>query len=134
MRNLAIALLLAGCASLACAQKADCPEAADVTTAQMLGLWRAELVGRGHVGTMLLTPHPEYAESFRGTIDRDGDRRALAGDVEDGGVTIEESADGVHIAAAWVGELVEGSCGREIRGTWTVDGESNGRAFVLRKP
>jgi hypothetical protein len=29
--------------------------------------------------------------------------------------------------------VVEGSCGREIRGTWTRDGDTAGRAFVLRK-
>jgi hypothetical protein len=39
----------------------------------------------------------------------------------------------VRIAAAWVGELVEGSCGREVRGTWTIDGEKSGRPFILRK-
>jgi len=128
-----VALLLAAlCAAPAWAQPA-CPHASEVKAADLLGLWRAELEGLGHVGTLLLEKHPLYAESFSGTINRDGERRALAGDVEDGDFTLEESADGMRIAATWIGELVEGSCGREVRGTWTIDGANSGRAFVLRK-
>jgi hypothetical protein len=75
------------------------------------GLWQG--------ATLLLEKHPEYAASFSGAINRNGERRQVAGDIEDGEFTLEESADGVHIAATWVGDVVEGSCGREIRGTWT---------------
>ena len=57
----------------------------------------------------------------------------MAGDVEDGELTLEESADGVHIAATWLGDVVQGSCGREIRGTWTLDGQQAGSPFILRK-
>jgi hypothetical protein len=129
----AAALLLAAlCAGSVAAQDA-CPHASDVKAGDMLGLWHAELQGVGRVGTLLLEKHPHYAESFSGAINRNGDRRAVAGDVEDGEFTLEESADGVRIAAAWVGELVEGSCGREVRGTWTIDGDKSGRPFILRK-
>jgi hypothetical protein len=126
-----VALLLAGLATAAFAE--PCLRAGDVQQADMLGLWRAELDGVGHVGTLLLQKHAEYPESFSGWIDRNGERRELAGDVEDGEFTLEESADGVHIAANWVGELVEGSCGREARGVWTIDGAKSGKPFVLRK-
>jgi hypothetical protein len=129
-RLLAVALAL--CAGSALAQAA-CPHSSEVRQGDMLGLWRAEVDGGGHFATLLLEKHALYAESFSGTVNRGGDRRQLAGDVEDGEVTLEESADGVHIAASWVGELVEGSCGKEIRGTWTVEGEQEGRGFVLRK-
>jgi hypothetical protein len=125
-------LVLALCACPAWAQP-DCPHASEVGQSHMLGLWRAELQGSGHAGTLLLEKHPLYAQSFRGTINRNGDRRPVAGDVEDGEFTLEESADGTRISATWIGEVVEGSCGREVRGTWTIDGEQGGRAFVLRK-
>ena len=126
-----VALLAAVLASAALAQ--PCPHASEVRQADMLGLWRAELEGVGHVGTLMLQKHALSAESFSGWINRNGERRQLAGDVEDGEFTLEESADGVHIAANWVGELVEGSCGKEARGVWTVDGATSGKPFVLRK-
>jgi hypothetical protein len=131
MRTLLLLLALA-CAVSARAQDA-CPHASEVRQAQLFGLWRAEMQGVGHVGTLLLEQHAHYAESFSGFINRDGDRRPVAGDLEDGEFTMEESADGVHIAAAWIGEVVEGSCGKEIRGTWTKDGETTGTPFVLRR-
>ena len=127
-------LCVAALAALpAWSQVAPCPHASEVSQTQMLGLWRAELEGAGHVGTLLLEKHALYAESLSGWINRNGDRRQVAGDVEDGEFTLEESADGKRISAAWVGELVEGSCGREVRGTWTIDGEKSGKGFVLRK-
>lgn len=131
IRAIAFALL-AGTAASAWAQ-AECPHASEATAATLLGLWRAEFVGSGHAGTLLLEKHPLYSESVSGTINRAGDRRKLAGDVEDGEFTLEESADGVHIAATWLGEVVEGSCGKEIRGSWKAEGETVSRAFVLRK-
>ena len=126
-----VALLLVALATTAFAE--PCLRASDVQQPDMLGLWRAELEGVGHVGTLLLEKHPEYSDSFRGWINRNGERRQLAGDVEDGEFTLEESADGVHIAANWVGEVVEGSCGKEARGIWTLDGAKSGKPFVLRR-
>ena len=123
------ALLLAGSALA----QGPCAPAADVAPRDLLGVWKAEFQGSWEGATLRLEPHPEYAESFRGTLERAGSRAQVAGDLEDGEFTLEESADGVHIAAAWLGDVVEGSCGREIRGTWTRDGETAGRGFVLRK-
>ena len=131
MKHLALWLLLAAGAP-ALAQPA-CPHASEVSAVHLLGLWRAELDGQGHGGTLLLEKHPLYALSVSGTINRDGARSKLSGDVEDGEFTLEESADGVRIAAAWIGEVVEGSCGREIRGEWRRDGADAGTPFVLRK-
>ena len=128
-----LAVLLAGCAASGWAQAPACPDSSEVRQAHMIGLWRAELAGVGHVGTLLLEKHALYSESFSGTINRNGERRPVVGDVEDGDFTLEESADGVRISAAWIGEVVQGSCGREVRGTWTIDGEQAGREFVLRK-
>lgn len=132
MKRLVPTLLLA--AGAACAQQpADCPAPAAVGQRHMLGFWRAELDGR-HGGTLLLEPHAEYRESLRGAIDRDGGRALVVGDIEDGDFTLEESADGKRISATWLGEVVAGSCGREIRGTWQGEGDKAPAVpFVLKK-
>jgi hypothetical protein len=133
MKAIALLLLAVLCGS-ALAQAPACPHASEVRQAHLLGLWLAEVEGVGHAGTLLLEKHPEYTESVRGFINRNGDRRLVAGDVDDGEFTLEESADGQRIAATWVGEVIEGSCGKEIRGTWGVQGGPDAaRPFVLRK-
>lgn len=132
MRAVLLAGALLGAAS-ALAQ-APCPHASEVRRTDLFGIWRAEFVGTGHVGTLLFEQHAQYSESFSGSINRNGERRLLAGDIEDGEFTLEESADGQRIAATWLGEVVEGSCGREIRGTWSAEGDKGPpRSFVLRK-
>ena len=110
-----------------------CPRAGEVTQLHLLGLWRATFEGLAQGATLLLEQHPEFAGSVRGAINRNGDRALLAGDVEDGEVTLEESANGTNISATWLGDVVEGSCGREIRGTWQAEGDSQARPFLLRK-
>ena len=70
---------------------------------------------------------------MRGALNREGERAQVAGDLDDGEFTLEESADGSDIAAVWLGDVVEGSCGREIRGTWKADGDPRQFQFVLRK-
>lgn len=112
---------------------AACPAAADLGQAQMLGLWRAEFQGLWEGATLLIEAHARYAGSLSGAINRNGEKAQLAGDLDKGELTLEESADGVRIAATWLGDVVEGSCGREIRGTWQAAGESAARGFVLRK-
>ena len=125
-------LLLAACAGAASAQD-PCPRAEDVGQAQMLGTWQAEFEGAGPVGTLVLAKHATYAGSLSGSLERDGERRQVTGDVEDGEFTLEESLDGRRISGTWLGDVVDGSCGREIRGTWKAEGETAVRAFVLRK-
>ena len=124
-----VAMLLAGRALA----QAPCPLPGEITTGMLLGTWRAELPGDWDTATLTLVPHPEFAESFHGTLQRGSRTWQVAGDYDEGDFTLEESADGRRIAAAWVGEIVDGSCGREIRGTWTRDGETAGGPFVLRK-
>jgi hypothetical protein len=43
----------------------------------------------------------------------------VAGDVDDGVLTLEESADGTTISATWLGEVVPGSCGKTLKGQWS---------------
>jgi hypothetical protein len=125
-----LALAAAGCA----AQPASpaCPAPAEVTHEHMFGFWRAEVEGGGGA-TLLLEKHAVYGESFSGAVNRGGARALVAGDVDDGDFTLEESQDGVRISATWIGEVVEGSCGREIRGTWKAEGDALAKPFVLRK-
>jgi hypothetical protein len=99
----------------------------------MLGLWRAEFEGLPGGATLLLEKNAQYADSFSGAINRGGERARVAGDVEDGEFTLEESADGLRIGAVWIGDVVEGSCGREIRGNWQATKAKDAHAFVLRK-
>ena len=110
-----------------------CPHASEVKQEHLLGLWRAEFEGKAQGATLLLEKHPMFALSLRGAINRNGERAQLAGDVEDGEVTLEESANGSNISAVWLGDVVEGSCGREIRGAWKAEGNAKQFQFVLRK-
>jgi hypothetical protein len=133
MKPFLMALALVATAAAAQEPLPPCPAAEDVMPKQLLGTWKAEMQGEWDTALVTLVPHPDYVQSFRGTVDRGGKRSQLAGDLDDEGFTLEESADGTHIAATWLGDVVDGSCGREIRGTWTKDGETSGKAFILRK-
>ena len=104
-----------------------------VTHVQLFGLWRAEFEGLWQGATLLIEQHPRYTQSVSGAINRNGSRGQVVGDIENGELTLEESVDGQRITATWLGDVVEGSCGREIRGIWKPEGESGGRAFVLRR-
>ena len=129
MKRLAWGLLLCAAAGRA----ADCPKAEEFAQAHLVGTWQASVEGAAPV-SITLEKHPEFAETVRGFLERGGKRIALAGDVDDGELTLEESEDGKHISAAWLGDVVEGSCGREIRGTWKAEGAAAGHSFVMTRP
>lgn len=139
MRCVAPVVLAACCIALPAAAESplaatpSCPASAQITHVHLLGLWRASFDGLGQGATLLLESHPELAESVRGAIDRDGDKALVAGDVGDGEFTLEESVDGVGISATWTGTVIDGSCGREIRGDWQAARDATARPFVLRK-
>ncbi len=113
---------------------APCPAGSQITQAHLLGLWRASFDGLAQGATLLLERHPELSDSVRGAINRDGERALVAGDVDDGEFTLEESVDGVKISATWSGTVIDGSCGREIRGDWQRAGGGSAFPFVLRRP
>mgnify|MGYP000591307945 CR=1 FL=1 len=71
--------------------------------------------------------------SVAGAANRNGERSQLAGDVEEGVFTLEESVNGQNISATWRGDVVEGTCGKEIRGIWTNASDQAAHRFVLRK-
>lgn len=115
---------------------AACPAAADVDSRQLYGSWQAQVDvgGTTQQATLTLAQNPRYSGSLGGTVVR-GDAKALvAGDVDDGEFTLEESSDGRAITATWTGEVVEGSCGREIRGSWRDVADQSTHDFVLRRP
>jgi len=112
---------------------ADCPSANEVDQRHLIGTWSAEVEGERGLLTLVLIKHPELAETVRGTLTRDGQVVQLAGDVDDGELTLEESVNGVNISATWLGEVVDGSCGREVRGQWKPEASTRALAFVLRK-
>jgi hypothetical protein len=109
-----------------------CPKPADVTHQHLYGAWRAEFTPEG-AATLRLQKHPEFAQSVSGEIVRGAVRAQVAGDVEDGAFHLEESSDGTSIAAVWAGQVVEGSCGKEIKGTWKHHKDGTERTFTLRK-
>jgi hypothetical protein len=130
--KVAIGLLLALCTQHALAQGSNCPPAADVSRAHLLGKWKAQIAGAAPF-TLQLAKDPEFAETVIGQVERDGERIAVAGDVDDGELTLEESRNGKNISATWLGDVVEGSCGREIRGMWKAEGAVLEHPFVLTK-
>lgn len=110
----------------------QCPNAVDTSSAHLHGLWRAQFDGLAQGATVLLEKHSELADSVQGGITRDGGKTLVAGDVDQGNFTLEESADGKTVSATWQGEVVDTSCGQEIRGVWTPV-QAEARRFVLRK-
>ena len=134
----------------------ECPTPGELESKHLYGQWQADFFEappsedlrhepksppRSH-GNIRFERHPEHAESLRGELKRmprtdktvrESESAWLAGDVEDGELILDESADGQQISAIWVGQALPGSCGKEIRGTRRIAGEDNGGLFILRK-
>jgi hypothetical protein len=112
-----------------------CPTVAAMSHQHLQGRWRAELPG-GDVALLQLNAHPDLTESVRGTVQRGGATAQVSGDVDGGDLTLEESINGKNISATWTGQVVDGSCGKEIHGTWNNANPTPSAAsgpFVLRK-
>ena len=116
------------------AQDVACPQPAKITAPQLYGPWQVELPEAGMRGEVRLSRHPEFSESLRAHI-RFGPVQSIAsGDADNGHFDLDESHDGKTVTATWSGEIVPGSCGREIRGQWhDLDNNLKSR-FVLRRP
>ncbi len=133
MSRVTLAALMAAFAS---AGAAACPAPADMGPAHLWGLWRVSFEGGGSApttATVLFEKHPERTESVRGAINRDSVQSLLAGDVDDGVLTLDESDDGLQIAATWSGNVADTSCGKEFTGIWRRSKDNTERSFVLRK-
>jgi hypothetical protein len=95
------------------------------------GNWQLQL-GQQR-GDMRLGPNPELAESFAGQLQWGGRVHQVAGDVEDGVFSLEESTDGVSVSAVWTGEVDARTCGQEIRGNRTDTQTGQTQPFVLKR-
>lgn len=107
-----------------------CTPAKQLKPAQIHGLWRVSFqstpAGLPATAGMLIERHAEFSDSVAGYVSRElkpvpgghAPRAQLAGDLEDGFLTLDESSNGVSITGTWNGEMVEGSCGKKVTGTW----------------
>ena len=131
-------ILTALCAALssACttppAARSACPTALQMKQPELLGRWQAELPGLPGPVILQLDKHPEWNGTVKGTITRPAGRSIVVGDVNQGKLTMEESADGKSVSGNWFGDVVEGSCGRRVEGEW-LDAQDVSHAFVLHK-
>ncbi len=139
---LAAGLTAAAYAGRAQAQTA-CADATETSQRELLGRWTAQFATPAAQASPLqalpttaqleLTPHPELSASVRGRVLRAGAQAQVAGDVDAGDFTLEESVNGTNISATWIGQVVQGSCSQEIRGTWSQEQPPLTLSFVLRK-
>ena len=98
----------------------------------LLGRWQATVAKQPGPIVLELAPHPEWEGSAKGRILRPGYSSIAVGDVHQGRFTLEESRDGSSVSGAWEGEVVQGSCARQIRGIWS-DADDQEFHFDLRK-
>lgn len=110
-----------------------CPQPAELLPIHLYGLWRADFEDGAPSANVLFERHPELPGSVSGGVNRDGIKAQIAGDVDNGEFTLEESHDGKRIDANWLGTVVEKSCGKEIRGIWNKHSNQTSHVFVLRK-
>lgn len=102
---------------------------------QLYGRWAVRFThppaGLPERATMTLKRHEEFSESLAGTVSRKlgsaagtpaiaghSAEAALAGDLDDGMLLLDESSDNISVTATWNGEMVPGSCGRVYQGRW----------------
>ena len=106
-----------------------CPAVKTIKAPQLYGIWQVTFTnppaGLPARAVMLLKKHEEFSESLSGSVSRNpvtatghAVKAALAGDVEDGFVILDESSNNISISGTWNGQIVEASCGREVKGVW----------------
>jgi len=130
--HLLVALLGLWACFNALAASAPCPDPADMNALQLQGQWMVQVTGQPRMWLLALEPHPEHKGSLRGQLQTGAQRHAVVADLDDGEFTMEETHDGQHIAATWLGSLQAGSCGQTLRGERQAD-PANPAAFVMRR-
>lgn len=109
--------------------KTACLSPKSIKAPQLYGIWQVTFTnppaGLPETAVLLLEKHAEFADSLAGIVSRNNvtakghtAKAALAGDVEDGLVILDESSNNISITGTWNGELVQSSCGRQIKGVW----------------
>ena len=128
----AFALATGACSTNSPKSRPACPTAQQMDQPELIGSWSASLRGVATPVRLELGPHPEWDGTVKGSIIRAEGRSIVVGDVNQGKLTLEESADGKKVSGTWLGDVVEGSCGREIRGDW-LDAKDASIPFVMTK-
>ena len=109
-----------------------CPAPSDMKAKALHGRWAVRFTkppaGLPERAVMQLRRHAEFSESLAGTVNRQigksqlapghAAQAALAGDLEDGMLLLDESSDNVSITGTWNGEMRPGSCGKVFQGVW----------------
>ncbi|WP_090138033.1 hypothetical protein [Limnohabitans sp. DM1] len=109
-----------------------CPEPRALQAEQLHGQWTAQVTGQPRIWFLQLGPHPEHTGSLRGEINTGSQRLPVVADLDDGDFTLEESQDGQHISATWLGTVHAGSCGQSLSGQrQTAQGQTT--PFVMRR-
>ena len=102
---------------------------------QLHGSWSVQFTnppaGLPARATMQLQRHAEFSESLAGTVGRElgrtggapapaghSARAALAGDLDEGMLLLDESSDNISITGTWNGAMKPGSCGQVYTGHW----------------
>ena len=104
-----------------------------MTDTQLQGEWIGSIPSQNESVHLILGPHPEWKGNVKGTISRASTTHPMVGDMNNGTVTLEESADGTRITGTWLGEVVPDSCGREIRGSFMTSEDAPPQEFVMHK-
>ena len=125
---------LASCASAQNRHETGCVPTERMKADQLHGRWAVEFAnppaGLPSQATVLLKRHAEFSESLAGTVSRTlgsaaapaiaghSAQAALAGDLDEGILLLDESSDNVSITGTWNGEMKAGSCGTVYQGIW----------------
>ena len=126
---------LSACATAQNGLETTCQPAVSMKSQQLYGNWAVRFdhppAGLPERATMRLQRHAEFSESLAGTVSRDlgpaagtpaiaghAAEAALAGDLDEGMLLLDESSDKISITGTWNGEMQPGSCGRVYQGRW----------------
>lgn len=114
---------------------AVCPPASSMKAEQLYGEWAVRFshppAGLPEHAVMRLKRHAEFSESLAGSVSRElgkaagtsaiaghSAKAALAGDLDEGMLLLDESSDQISITGTWNGEMVADSCGTVYQGLW----------------
>jgi hypothetical protein len=117
--------------------KTECLTASELKAPHLYGVWTVEMAasntpGAASVrGQVVLEKNAEHPDSISGWLTWNGSKVFVAGDIDEGSFSLEESDDGKRISAVWDGTVAEGSCGKAITGNRRVGDSLVG--FVLRR-
>jgi hypothetical protein len=117
--------------------KTECLAASELKAPHLYGAWTVEMAASSAAGAasvrgqVVLEKNAEHPDSISGWLTWNGSKVFVAGDIDEGSFSLEESDDGQRISAVWDGTVAQGSCGKAITGNRRV-GDSL-VSFVLRR-